>query len=508
MEILQLLMFVEISQALNIILENWMWLLLGITIGMAFGAIPGLGGSVTLALILPFTFPLDIEPALILMASILAATTFAGSISAILINTPGTASNAATLLDGYPLSEQGKGAMAIGASAFASAAGAVVGIVIFIVSIPLVVQFALLFGPPQIFWVIILALTIIPLVAGRNRLAGLAMAGFGLFLAMVGRSAATAIGETRFTFGQIHLVDGVDFIVVIIGLFTFAEMFKLAAADRTIERRDVIQLDEMATKFDGIRAVVQHKFLWFRCTVIGILLGIIPGVGGSVATFVAYGHAVQSSSQPDRFGSGMIEGVIASEAANDSKDGGQLFPTLGLGIPGSGSMAVLLVGFLVHGLVPGPRLLIDELTLMLVIAFSLLIGNILTSAVGLIFTAQFTKITRTPISILFPMIIVVAATAVFLVRNSIFDVFMALVFGVVGIILMFYGVSRVAIVIALILGGIMEDNFFVAAQVHRWDLQTAFFSGWINWIIIIVLIFAILHPIYGFVKKNRSQGTL
>jgi len=487
--------------ALAILGDNLLWLFVGVIAGMALGIIPGMGGVVTLTIILPFTLKMDPNQAFIVLSAALGAVSFSGSISAILINAPGTGGNAATLLDGYPMAQKGRAAEAIGASATASAAGAIIGILFFFIMIPFVIDIALLFGASEVFWLVLLGLSIVPLVAGERVLAGLSMGGFGLLLAFVGQTSVT--GEYRFTFDLPLLFDGLGLIPPLVGLFALAEMIKLASSDEGLVPDSV---EEVAgSKFDGVKEVVKHKWLFLRCSSIGMIVGAIPGIGATVATFIAYGHAVQSSDNQEEFGEGRVEGIIATESANDSKDGGQLFPTLGLGIPGSASTAVLLGGFIIHGITPGPSLLQEQLDLMLVIVFALLFSNILTSLIGLAFTGVFVRVQQVSVSRLFPTIIILALVATFVLRNNFGDMFLALIFGAIGLVLMYLNVSRIPIIIALILGSILERNYFLAIRLADGGPLAAFFSGWLNQLLILILVVSALLPIIQRLRGGSLQ---
>lgn len=485
--------------ALQIIGDNFIWLAIGVAAGMMLGVIPGMGGVVTLTIILPFTLKMSPNQAFIVLSAAMGAVSFSGSISAILINAPGTGGNAATLIDGYPMAQSGRAAEAIGASAMASAAGAMIGILVFFLLIPFVIDIALLFGASEIFWLVLLGLSIVPLVSGERILGGIAMAGFGLLLAFVGQTSVT--GEYRFTFDLPLLFDGIGLIPPLVGLFALAEMIKLASSDEGVVPDEVSEMT--GKKFDGVRAVIKHKWLFLRCSIIGILVGAIPGIGATVATFISYGHAVQSSSNQEEFGTGRIEGVIATESANDSKDGGQLFPTLGLGIPGSATTAVLLGGFIIHGLTPGPGLLQDNLDLMLVIVFALLFSNVITSIIGLTFTGVFTRIQRVSVSRLFPSIIILSLVATFVLRNNFGDMLLALLFAAVGLVLMYLQITRIPVIIALILGDILERNYFLTIRLADADPLMAFFTGWLNQLLILILVVSALIPI---VQRLRGES--
>lgn len=476
----------DLAEALDLLVENLLWLVLGVLMGMFFGLIPGMGGSVALAIMLPFTLGMDTHQAFTFLSGALGATTFAGSITAILVSTPGTVPNAATLLDGYPLTQRGEADRAIGASALSSAAGAVVAISTFVALIPVIIEVALLFGPGNIFWLVLFAILIIPIIVGERVLLGIAIAFFGGLLSFIGRASQT--GEYRFTFDNLYLYDGLQLIPVLIGIFAFAELIKLASSERQTISEGIAQ---HSSKFEGMRDVIKHKGLWFKSTLIGFFSGVLPGLGGSGATFLAYSYAIQSAEDKRSFGKGRIEGVIAAESANDAKDGGQLIPTLGLGVPGSASMAVFMGGLLMHGIFPSPRFLIEQLDLGLLIAFSFLFSNILTSVIGVLSARFITKVLEIPISRLLPLLTILAVSATYIVRNSMFDVFIAVVFGIFGAALMYYNISRVPFIVAFILAILLEDNYFQAVGINHGDPVEALFGDALSLLFIGLIVLAL-----------------
>lgn len=471
----------NLSQALGIIAENWMYIIIGVIAGMIIGTIPGMGGVVVITILLPFTLRLDQFQAFTMLSAGIGATTFSGSITAILINTPGSASNAATLIDGYPLTQKGKAVTAITISAISSATGAVMAAVIFILALPLMINLVLLFGPGQIVWIVLWALIIIPFIVADRPLYGVLTATLGAMVAFVGQAPQTA--EPRYTLGQLILYDGVELAAMLIGLFALAEIVRISSLDRnTIVNFDKIEMEGSIA--EGARKVLEHKVLWFKSAIIGLVVGVIPGAGGSAAAFISYAQAAQTSKNADQFGKGAYEGVIAPEAANDAKDGGQLFPTLGLGVPGSGTMAIFLGAMLMHGIFPGPQVLTQETHLVLVIAISLLISNILTSVFGLLVAERLTAVLKVPIPLLLTAITVLSLTAVFIIRSSPVDVIIALLFAVVGVILIYLKISRVPFLIAFILASILEHNYHLAMRFAGGSANEAFFSGTVNIVLI------------------------
>lgn len=475
--------------AIKTVIGHIHWVVAGVLVGMLIGTVPGMGGVVTLTIILPFTIGLERFQAFTLMAAAVGATTFSGSITAILINTPGTSSNAATLIDGYPLTQKGEAATAVGASALSSAAGAILANIVFISAIPIMIEVVLLFGPAQIFWIVLFAIIIIPLFVADNDLYGILLALFGAFFAFVGRAPQST--ETRFTLGVIELESGVTLVAMLIGFFAIAEILRVASLDRnTIVDFETVELT--GSRIKGIKEVWKYRWMWFRCSLIGMIVGAIPGAGGSAAAFVAYAHGVQSAEHKEMFGKGAIEGVIAPESANDAKDGGQLFPTLGLGVPGSGSMAVFLAGMLIHGVLPGPRVLDAFTELVIVVALSLLLSNILTSVIGLVFADKVTEILRIPIPLFLTFITILSFAAVFLVRNSVVDLVLTLVFALFGLVLIYLEISRIPFLIAFILGAILERNFWLTAGFNRGELVEAFTAGPVNTVLIGIFVLSLV----------------
>ena len=492
----------NLLQALGIVTENWIFILIGVIAGMIIGTIPGMGGVVVLTILLPFTLGLDQFQAFTLLSAGIGATTFSGSLTAILINTPGSASNAATLIDGYPLTQKGESVTAITISSISSATGAILATVIFILALPLMINLVLIFGPAQITWIILWALIIIPFIVADRPLYGVLTAGLGAMVAFIGQAPQTA--EPRYTLGQVVLYDGIELVAMLIGLFALAEIVRISSLDRnTIVDFDKIEMSGSIIK--GAKAVVSHKRLWFKSSIIGLIVGAIPGAGGSAAAFISYAQAAQTSKNPDRFGKGSYEGVIAPEAANDAKDGGQLFPTLGLGVPGSGTMAIFLGAMLMHGVFPGPQVLTQEVHLVLVIAISLLISNILTSIFGLLAAEKLTAVLRVPIPLLLTAISVLALTAVFIVRASPIDVIIAMAFAVLGIILIYLKISRVPFLIAFILASILEHNYHLAMRFAGGSTIQAFFTGTVN---IILLAFFVVSMAMLILPKGKILGRI
>ncbi|MFB6097314.1 MAG: tripartite tricarboxylate transporter permease [Haloferacaceae archaeon] len=482
---------------------NFFLIVLGTLLGMIFGILPGLGGTVALALLIPLTFGMDPLVAFMLLAASKGGSNFGGSITAILINTPGTAPNAATLIDGHPMAKKGKAGEALGASAGASAFGAIFGIVILALSIPVMLIIILAFGPPEIFWLGVWGLTVIAIVVKGRVLTGLISAGFGLLFSMHGINTITA--ATRWTYGLVPMADGFKLVPSLIGLFAIAEMISLVAKGRTIADTDAVEVH--GGQWDGLRAVFTHKWIFLRSAVIGTIIGAIPGVGGSAANYIAYFQAVQTSKNPESFGTGDVRGVIASEASNDAKDGGAFLPTLGLGVPGSASMAVLLGAFLLHGIRPGPLLFENHLDVVTVIIVSLLISNVLTSSIGLVIAEHLTKITRIDIRYVAPVVISIAFFGSYALNNNVFDIFLTLLFGVVGFFMIKMNVSRVPLILGMVLGPIVEENFFRSLQVSSGS-YAVFVRSPLAIMLLLLVLLSLFLPYIKLALRNREVSFL
>jgi putative tricarboxylic transport membrane protein len=480
-----------ISIALDTVITpiNLVYILLATLLGLVAGMFPGLGGPVAMSLLIPITFPLSTNVAIMILAANLGGTAFGGSVTAILLNTPGDAPNAATLLDGYPLTRQGRAGEALGASAMASASGAILGVVLLVLTVPFVRELAVLFHSVDIFWLALLGLSTIAVVTRGSVLADLVAGGFGLMLAFHGLNPVT--GTARFTWDSQYLLSGFPLVPLIIGLFAVSEMIKLMGEQSSIAG----DVEISGGVLKGVKQVITHWTVFLRSAVLGWLIGLVPGAGGTVANFLAYLQAQQTSDDPDSFGKGNIKGVIASEAANDAKDGGSMVPTLGLGIPGSASTAVLVGAFIINGVTPGPLLFQENLQLVFIIVFALVIANVLTSTIGLASAKYLVKITKVNVTTVAPIVVIVALFGAFVIRGQLLDVVLTAAFGVFGFLMVKFDLSRVSLVIALVLGPIAENNFHRALQISRGDFAILYERP-LSLILILLTLAVLLLPVY------------
>jgi putative tricarboxylic transport membrane protein len=496
-------MFESATEALALLftLKGSLYLCLGVGIGLVFGAIPGLGGTTAIALLIPLTFGMQPAEAITLIGGVMGSVAFGGSISAILLNTPGIAPNAATCFDGFPLAQQGKAGMAIGAAATASSLGGILGVAILVAVIPIAKEIVLLFGPPEFFALAILGLGAIALSTGGKFLRGLIAGGVGLALAFVGLDAVN--GGDRFTGGVEYLLDGVRLVPTLTGVFAIAEMINL-----TLKGGRVVSGDGESMKIsrvsDGIVAVFKNIPILIRGSAIGAFIGAIPGVGGTVASFLSYASTVQASKNPESFGTGNIQGVIAPESANNAKDGGALIPTLAFGIPGSAEMAIFLGVLILHGLEPGPMMLVEHEGVVFSLIVAVASAAILASVIGLILARWLSLITLVDVHILAPTVVAVALVGVYALHNSMGDVAVAMIFGIIGFLMIRYDYPRITAVIALVLGELAERSYHQSMMIGD-NSFSIFYGRPISAVLLVATVLIILSPSIRAWLRNRKR---
>ena len=481
--------------------QGTLYLCLGVLVGLVFGAVPGLGGTTAIALLMPLTFGMEPWLAITMIGGVMGATSFGGSVSAILLNTPGIAPNAATCFDGYPLARQGKGGMAIGAAAAASSTGGLVGIFTLVAIIPLAKQIVLSFGPPEFFMLAMLGLSAIAVSTGGAFLRGLISALFGLMLAVVGYDAVS--GGYRFTGGIEYLYDGIPLVPALVGLFALSEMINLSIRGGTVASEK--SSSGLAGVLPGVIAVYRNWGILLRGSAIGTFIGALPGVGGTVASFLAYTATVQTAKDRDTFGSGNIKGVIAPESANNAKDGGSLIPTLSFGIPGSAESAIFLGVLILHGIEPGPMLLLEEQEVVVSIILALTASTVLASLFGLMVTRQLSMITLVDVNVLVPTVVSVALVGTYALKGEFGDVVLAAVFGIVGYLMIRFEFPRITLVIALVLGELAERSYHQSIAMADGD-WTVFFVREISLGLFLVTVLCLLLPALRYALARRRAG--
>lgn len=475
--------------------EALLYQIIGLLLGLVFGAVPGLSGIQALAILIPFIFTMEPNVAFSFLLGAHVATCFGGSVTAILLNVPGTSLSISTCWDGHPLAKQGRAGYALGISAMSNALGGCFGVIILALSIPVMQPMIMALQPSEFFMVALLGLTLIVTLSGKSMIKGLVSGMLGLLIAFIGQDPVT--GVSRYTFGSIFLMDGIDLIAVVCGLYAVGEMIKLFVEGSSIASGKVST--SFTGVWEGMKQPFKYKSLFMRCSAIGALIGACPGVGGTVANVVAYGHAVQTSKNPETFGTGRTEGLIAPESSHIAKEGGQMIPTLALGIPGGEATAVLLGAFLILGIQPGPAMITEHLDLTFSIMWIIAISSILASLVGLLLAGQLAKITSVPCDILAPMIVVFGVVGAFASSASIADVFVCLVFGMIGYFMRRYEYSEACLIIGLVLGTIFERNFQMAKMMYGLDF---FYTRPIS---LVLLICTIVLLIYPYLKKRFGK---
>lgn len=477
-------------------------LILGVSLfGIVIGFLPGIGALTAMPLFIPITFGMQPAMGLIVLAVVYMSTVYGGSISAILLNTPGTAASAATCLDGYPMAKRGEGGVAIGISMMSSFMGGFVGLAGLIFLSPVIAEFALNFHPAEYFMLALLGLVLISASAKGSLLKAFIAGAIGVLVSSVGMDLMT--GFSRFTFGTIYLKGGLPLVSIIIGIFAFAEVLVLVTGGE----KTIAEKGELSGKImDGLKEPLKHLKTLVRSSLIGLGIGTIPGEGAAVANFTAYLAEVRASGRPEDFGTGIPEGVIAPEASNNACVAGALIPTLTLGIPGGGVAAIFMGGIMVHGLNPGFELYTRHLDVLYVLFFGLIVANILLFISGTLLSRFAAKVTIVPINVLAPTVIVLGMSASYLMRSSLADVAVTVIAGIVGYFMRMYGYSSVSFLVAFILSPIAEKSYFQAlmlADDSYWTFVRRPISGTILLITILVLV---LPPVMKRVKKKREHS--
>lgn len=493
---------------LNAILEvlsitNLLVIFLGCVFGIIMGAIPGLSSNMSVAVVIPFTFTMEPSTGLILLAAIYCSSVYGGSISAILLNTPGTPAGAATVLDGYELTKQGLSGKALGLSVIASAVGGIISAIILSFGAPILAEQALRFGAPEYFALAVFGLTIISSLSGTNILKGLMAALFGVLIATVGMDPMN--GNLRYTFSNESLLTGFELIPVLIGLFSISQAFILIRdKDKGAGGFEAKPVGgKLLPSFKEIKGLMPNMF---RSSILGTGIGIIPGVGSDPAAFIAYNEAKRWSKKPEKFGKGSLEGLVAPESSNNAVTGGALIPLLTLGIPGNSVTAILLGGLLIQGLAPGPQLFQNHSDVVYALFFSLFLSNITFLILGLLGVKYFNKIINIQPFILAPIIIVTSVVGSYAIFNNYFDIWVMFIFGVIGYLLRLIDVPLAPIVLAIILGPLAESGYRQSMLMSGNDLSI-FVTRPISAIFLIIAIITFIIPFIASLREGKRNNT-
>ena len=435
-----------------------MLMAIAVPIGMFFGAIPGLGGKLGVVLVIPFVFGMDATAGALFLIAMHAVVHTGGSVPSILFGVPGTGPDAATIVDGLPMTQKGEAGRALGAAFGASGFGGVIGGLFLLALLPLLRPVVLTFSPAEFFLLALFGITLIAMLSGDSLVKGLMVGFLGLMLAFVKLDPQTGI--QRYTFDMLFLWDGINIIATVLGIFAIPEMIALGAAGGAMAQGGKTSANYgRAGVFRGIGDVFRHWGLSVRTSIIGAFIGMIPGLGGDAASWICYGHAVQSSKTPERFGKGAVEGVIAPETANNSKEGGSLLPTLFFAVPGSSGMAILLGAFIMLGIQPGPALALTGMDIVWILIWGLMLANILAVIMFIIIAPGLGYLSYVRGNLLIPFVLVLTFLGAFLAARAWENLVLLTLLGVLGYFLKKYEWPRPPFVIGFILGPIAEDSF-------------------------------------------------
>ncbi|HIJ55382.1 MAG TPA: tripartite tricarboxylate transporter permease [Deltaproteobacteria bacterium] len=469
---------------------NLLFCFIGVTLGTIIGALPGLGSVTGVAILLPLTFGMDPTTAIIMLAGIYYGVMYGGTISSILLNTPGDAAVVVSAIEGYPMARQGRAGAAFSMNALASFAGGTFGTIMLTAAAPAFAHAALRFGPPEYFSLMILGMASLIGLAGSNPIKGLIMTAFGFLLATVGVDAGR--GVLRFTYDSVYMMTGINFLPVAIGMFGMGEVL--------YQMEDVVDLDILKTKI-RLKTLLPTMADWVRSrmaivrgSIIGFLVGVLPGAGATIASFLAYATEVKMTKHPEDIGKGAIEGLAAPEAANNAAAAGALVPMMTLGVPGSGTTAVLLGAFMMYGLQPGPLLFKDHPKLAWGLIASMYIGNVMLVILNTVFIPVFVCVLKMPQAILMPLILVLTVVGSYTLGNNMMDVGVMVIFGVIGYIAKKFNYPAAPLILGLVLGPITEVNFVRSASLAQGDL-TIFFTRPLSLALLLGALLSLVFPL-------------
>lgn len=474
--------------------ERMSFLTFGVLVGMALGAIPGLGGVVGVAILLPFTFEMDRTSAIAMLVALTSVPTTTDTIPSVLFAVPGTVGSQATILDGHPMARKGEAGRAFGAAYLASMLGGIIGAAALGLLIPILRPLVLYFAAPELFALGVMGISMVAILSGSVPIKGIIAGGLGLLLSMIGTDMQE--GFLRWTFDTIYLIDGLSLIVVSLGLFAIPEL-----ADMVVEGSKISSVPKAKMKGvgQGMRDVFTHWWLMLRCSLLGTWIGIIPGLGSAVVDWIAYGHARQTCKDAAlTFGKGDVRGVIAPESANNAKQGGALVPTLAFGVPGSAAMALLIGAFMIHGIQPGPEMLTRNLDVTYAIVWSTAIANIMATGIALLFTNQLAKLSAVRIQILAPLVMIVVFLAAYQATVSMGDLISLLAVGVLGWVMKRCGWPRPPLLLGFLLGALIERYVYISVK--------AYGSGWVTRpLVLAILIVTIVTLGYSLLQERKVR---
>lgn len=469
-------------------------LILGVTIGTFIGSMPGLDSSLAITLFVPFTYYMGPFPAIIFIVGAYCGGIYGGSLTSIMFRIPGSVENTAAIFEGNPMAEKGQAGKACGISIFASSFGGIFGTIVLILFAPPLAQIALGFGPAEYFGLTFLGLCMMSAIGAKSRLKGTISTIFGLFIAIVGTSSISSF--PRFSFGSAFLMGGIEFIPLLLGLFAMAEIF--SSSEMILKKLDIKV--KLSAKLPTFKEIFNLRWTYLRASAIGTFIGILPAIGATPASFLSYDIEKRFHKHPEKFGTGVEEGLAGPEAAKNATVGGAFVPLLTLGIPGSATTAIILGAFMIHGIIPGASLFKDNASLVYTIFLSMILANLLILVVGLFEVKNMVKILKIPLGILYPLITLLSIIGSFSIRNSFYDVWFMMIFGIIGYYMRKYDYSGPAVIIGVLLGPVIEKSFLTGMMLFDGNFFM-FFHRPISAVCIIASLALLLFPL---IKNTAS----
>lgn len=480
---------------------NVVIMVVGLIGGIAVGAMPGVNATMAIAMLLPLTFTMEPLAALGAIAGIYNGAMYGGAIPAILLRIPGTPAAIATTFDGFPMAKRGEAGKALEIASYSSAIGGMCGALVLLLVAPPLSRIALQFGPPEMFWIGIFGILSLAFLLGRDVIKGLISAGIGMFLGCIGTDLVT--GQERYTFGSVNLVGGLDVATVLIGLFALPPTLELA--EDCLRKKKVFEIPAITAAMGLFQALRQFWAIWIRSSVVGVLIGILPGAGGNLAAILAYNETKRRAPDPENFGTGKPEGVAASECANNADNGAALIPALTLGVPGTIVAALIIGALMIQGMQPGPQLFRTQPD----IVYGFMMQMLFTAALiiplgGLVASRLFSKVLFIPPYLLVPLILALTVAGVFSINNNTFDIGVLLVMGVLGYLMEKLAIPLAPASLGLILGPMVEENMRIALLLSRND-WTIFVTRPLSLVIIAALILVIGLPMLNRYRRRAAE---
>jgi putative tricarboxylic transport membrane protein len=480
---------------------NLLWCFVGVLLGTIVGVMPGLGPPSTIAMLLPLTFLMSPSSAIIMLCGIYYGAKYGGSTTSILLNVPGESASVATCLDGYQMARKGRAGAALGIAAIASFIAGTVGVVGIMLIAPPLAKMALAFSSPEYFALMALGLAMVVLLAGSSMVKALLATLVGLWLAGIGTDLFSQ--TSRFTFGRMELLSGVDFVVVAIGVFAIGEVLA------NMERRDAPDALPVPKGWRNVLPTWQDmkdsRFAFANGSLVGFFVGVLPGAGSTIASFISYGLEKAVSRRPEEFGKGVVEGVAAPEAANNSETGGALVPMLTLGIPGSSTTAVLLAALVLWGFKPGPLFIGENPALFWGLVASMYIGNVMLLVLNMPLVPLFAQVLRTPAYILYPVIFGIGIVGVYSTGGSLFDVWLLAGFGLLGYLMRKLDYPSAPLILGLVLGGAMERALRQSLMMSDGSVSILV-SRPVSAVMLSLALLVLLIPVFGKLNRWRLQA--